>query len=664
MRTKLQPLLIFLLAALWLPVAAQQSVDSLRRQLAQQKGEEKLETLHQIYIESLRDEDVAIRLRAVNAMIDEARRQRNTDYEGKAMALKISVFYCYVMIDSINEQKETTMDFLAKYEQWEDYYEVALQSIQTTAFDEGHYMMALRDCQHLYDFARQHNHPIGLAYASFVLGDIYSKYYHDYKEATRLFEQSLSYFRRMEPRDLVVDVYSGYLSVLEYQKRFDDEERVIGELLNYLDRLCDGNKNDPIYMPNLGEVRATQVWMETKRGNLRAAARYVAELKQLLNRGQIYYYYNACKAIANYYFSIRDYQQAEVYIREMSNAPEGNSRTARTEIRRFRANLLRGQGRFEAAAALLDSLLVESDTAINLQLQTQLNEMTTLYRLDDLRMEQQKAKTRYIVIMAALAFVALVVFIIFRSRAARRLKLKNDELAVALDHAQESDRMKSAFIRHISHEIRTPLNIITGFAQVVSSPEFEVTEEDRSKMLNDISHNTQEITNFVNALIELSESESRAKYALDEPVVINRLCRDALSEAQNECGGRLQMSFETALTDDFVLNSNGSAISKILRQLFKNAMKFTANGSVVLRASLDKSASEVSVSVEDTGVGIPAGQEEKVFEQFYKVDTFKQGIGLGLTMARQIAVRLGGTLVVDPAYTDGARLVLTLPVTV
>jgi len=80
--------------------------------------------------------------------------------------------------------------------------------------------------------------------------------------------------------------------------------------------------------------------------------------------------------------------------------------------------------------------------------------------------------------------------------------------------------MKTAFVQHISHEIRTPLNIITGFAQVISNPEYDVTEEDRNRMLADISHNTSEITNFVNELLELSESESQSHYPKNDDVDI------------------------------------------------------------------------------------------------------------------------------------------------
>ena len=100
-----------------------------------------------------------------------------------------------------------------------------------------------------------------------------------------------------------------------------------------------------------------------------------------------------------------------------------------------------------------------------------------------------------------------------------------------------------------------------------------------------------------------------------------------------------------------------------------NALKFTEQGSVVVKMKVLGQAKRQSregsglleVAVEDTGIGIPPEHQEKIFERFYKVDTFKQGIGLGLTVARRTAELLDGTLILDSTYTTGARFVLTLP---
>jgi signal transduction histidine kinase len=87
-------------------------------------------------------------------------------------------------------------------------------------------------------------------------------------------------------------------------------------------------------------------------------------------------------------------------------------------------------------------------------------------------------------------------------------------------------------------------------------------------------------------------------------------------------------------------------------------LKFTSQGSVTIKANIENG--QLMIAVEDTGIGIPREQQECVFEQFYKVDSFVPGIGLGLTVARRSAQLLGGTLTIDPTYTKGCRFVVTL----
>jgi len=271
--------------------------------------------------------------------------------------------------------------------------------------------------------------------------------------------------------------------------------------------------------------------------------------------------------------------------------------------------------------------------------------------------QQQEARTRTIGFSIGMVLLVLLAAALTYIVNSRRRHLK--QLQIAYDHALESDRMKTAFIQNVSHEIRTPLNIITGFAQVISNREYDITEEDRNRMLSDISHNTNEITNFVNELLELSESESQSHYSKTDDVDIAALCHSVIAESESENPAQLQLLVESTLPDGFTLKSNAAAIHKILTRLMSNALKFTEQGSVTIKLGIQNEA--LRIEIEDTGIGILPEHQEKIFERFYKVDTFKQGIGLGLTVARRTAVLLDGTLTLDSSYTTGARFVLTLP---
>ena len=280
------------------------------------------------------------------------------------------------------------------------------------------------------------------------------------------------------------------------------------------------------------------------------------------------------------------------------------------------------------------------------------------------KMNEKAAKERelwltVVIVLLLLAIGLLFWWLINRRRMQKRLIRQNQELEVALSRAEESDRMKMSFIQHVSHEIRTPLNVITGFAQIISNPEYELDEEERDSMLNDIGKNTTEITAIVNELLELAQDESKDHYGLTEDVEVNRVCRVVLRDYEIINNGRLQLAFTTSLDDTVAVRSNRQGMEKVLRQLMKNALKFTERGSVTIQAG--RNGQQVEISVADTGPGISAEHQEQIFEKFYKVDSFKQGLGLGLTMSRKIARLLGGDLRIDKDYTEGARFVLSLP---
>ena len=312
-------------------------------------------------------------------------------------------------------------------------------------------------------------------------------------------------------------------------------------------------------------------------------------------------------------------------------------------------------GRLDTARAVSISITERLDSAITLSRSAEAREEAAVHQKElEMTAENERyMRQQHITRLAIMAAVILLLFvyIVVRHRVQARL-------AKALEHAKESDRMKTAFVQHISHEIRTPLNIITGFAQVVSNPDYDLSDEDRNRIMADISHNTNEITNFVNELLELSESESQSAYQLDEDVDVVTVCQETIEACEAKNQGRLALSVSSDLPADYRVKSNAAAIRKILDRLMSNALKFTKQGSVTIKLKTEKG--KLQIAVEDTGIGIPLDQQERVFERFYKVDSFVQGIGLGLTVARRSAELLGGTLTIDPTYTTGSRFVVTI----
>ena len=223
--------------------------------------------------------------------------------------------------------------------------------------------------------------------------------------------------------------------------------------------------------------------------------------------------------------------------------------------------------------------------------------------------------------------------------------------------------MKNLFIEHVSHEIRTPLNVITGYAQVITNPDYKLDTKMRDHMLQDISRNTVEITNIVNELLEVAQDESREHIDHDEMVAVNDLCRHIIKDMEPVNVNHLDIDFITDITDDYQMKSNKQAIEKILGQLLDNALKFTSEGSVKLMVNVDMEKMVAIYTVEDTGSGIEAADAERIFEPYTKLNQYFDGEGVGLTVARNIAQRLGGELTLDAEYAGpGCRFVLQLPI--
>ena len=292
-----------------------------------------------------------------------------------------------------------------------------------------------------------------------------------------------------------------------------------------------------------------------------------------------------------------------------------------------------------------------------------------LQRMKEEALEKEEKATKRQNLLLSIALIMVVAALglvisrnLMRRHYQKKLMKQNKELEVALSRAEESDRMKDSFIKHVSHEIRTPLNIITGYTQIINNPEYDLTEEERSRMLSDISKNTQMISYIVNELLEVAEDESKQHYSKDDIIAVNEFCRRLIGQAELKNKGRLSLEFISELDEDFTVHSNRRAIEKVLDQLLDNAIKFTDTGYVELKVHDSPDHGVVRFIVQDSGIGISEENHNRIFDRFFKEDVFKQGFGLGLTMSLKMAILLGGSLSLDKDYKAGARFILTIPV--
>ena len=311
-------------------------------------------------------------------------------------------------------------------------------------------------------------------------------------------------------------------------------------------------------------------------------------------------------------------------------------------------------GRWREAYASLRQETAQNDSVNNVILSNSMQGFSDELRVYDVEREAARIRTitMSVIILLLLLLILALGYILFSHR--RHIH----QLKRAYEHALESDKMKTAFINNVSHEVRTPLNIIAGFAQVLADPDLSPDVEKRKEMARLIEKNNYLITSQIDEILELASNESSATVNKDDSVAVNSLLQQIIKEKLPYAADGVGMSLDSRLTDDFTIKTNLHMLRRAIVALTDNAIKYTPKGSIVYGASCSQHL--LTLTIEDTGCGIPEAEAEHIFERFVKLDTFKEGIGLGLTLCRNNIERLGGTIRLDTTYQAGARFVITL----
>ena len=235
------------------------------------------------------------------------------------------------------------------------------------------------------------------------------------------------------------------------------------------------------------------------------------------------------------------------------------------------------------------------------------------------------------------------------------LKQIEEMLVNERDRAEASDRLKSAFLANMSHEIRTPLNAIVGFSSLLASAENVVEKELYNSL---ISHNNELLLNLINDIIDLSKIEAGYLELHQNWFNLTELLEECVAEY-----ARLLPSGVELLTSypehDALVELDKLRIKQILNNFLSNALKNTIRGYVEVFYEIDKHC--VRIGVKDTGRGIPQNMLEKIFERFEKVDSFAQGVGLGLSICKSIVDKMNGRIQVYSQLGLGTTFIAELP---
>lgn len=245
--------------------------------------------------------------------------------------------------------------------------------------------------------------------------------------------------------------------------------------------------------------------------------------------------------------------------------------------------------------------------------------------------------------------------------ARRELEERNEELRQAYEEVQELDRLKSDFVSMVSHELRSPLTVISGAVELTLE-EPELSDEYARKMLGLVGAKSQRLARLVEGILDVSRIDAGKLFLERTEVEIPPILDQVVSSLQATA---VFHWFELHGTDDLAPAwGDEDRIEQILFNLLDNAVKFSPSGGPIV-VQTRRGDGEITISISDTGVGIPAAQQRKLFQKFHRLDGSDSretyGHGLGLYITKGLVEAHGGRIWVESAEGRGSTFSFTLP---
>jgi len=242
-------------------------------------------------------------------------------------------------------------------------------------------------------------------------------------------------------------------------------------------------------------------------------------------------------------------------------------------------------------------------------------------------------------------------------------KEKELELIKAKEKAEESDKLKTAFLHNISHEIRTPLNAITGFSDMIASK--DPSHEKRKEFSQIIRASSDQLLSIINDIITIATIEAGHEKIHEKESNINIILQ--LIKSQNSAkteSKNLTFTISSDLTDnEAAVLVDKTKLIQILNNLVSNAIKFTHEGYIKVNCWLEKNL--IKFSIEDTGIGIQPEMHERIFERFFQIDygdtRLYGGTGLGLSIVKSYIQLLKGQIRLESVPDKGSVFIISIP---
>lgn len=631
-----------------------------------------IKNMHAYYKKHFSDPTDPIVLTASDTLLDMAIRCNDTVMSKIALGAKLDYYYYGQgenRTDSVIAGVNRLKRFARSVGNAELYYWAWAARLVNYYIIQGEYNIALLEAEKMLQEAKKEGKQESIAECYYALANVYA--------AKGLMKKSQEFMLKeidiFENTDVVrYNISCQYSDAAKIYIDLGEEEKAPELLKKALKAV-----KSPYH-----EVTANLVYVSLylAQGDTVAARQALEKCRQMYAdepslKRHIHYLYDV---EIDYDWKVGNFQKAlNVLDERETELKRKNNLATLMQLRKTKADILWDMNRKEEAAGLYRDFLLEQKKEKERNEEVATGEFATMLnlqqltaekgRLEKISQEKQLQNTR-IILFSVIGILCVVVVFLWQQRKLNakleksrdKLDEKNrilieakEELRKAKEVAEQSNWLKTMFIQNMSHEIRTPLNSIVGFSGVLV--DMLDDKEDIGQYVALIESNSKLLLKLVGDILDISilDSEVEIKH---NAVDVNACCQASIDAAGTLFSPDTKLIFKSAC-DELIINSNYNYIVQVLDNLLSNASKFTHEGSVTLAYEVKKETNQLIFTVTDTGIGIPIDEQEHVFERFVKLDNFSQGAGLGLSICRIVAERLGGFLIIDREYTQGTRFI-------
>ena len=631
-----------------------------------------IKNMHAYYKKHFSDPTDPIVLTASDTLLDMAIRCNDTVMSKIALGAKLDYYYYGQgenRTDSVIAGVNRLKRFARSVGNAELYYWAWAARLVNYYIIQGEYNIALLEAEKMLQEAKKEGKQESIAECYYALANVYA--------AKGLMKKSQEFMLKeidiFENTDVVrYNISCQYSDAAKIYIDLGEEEKAPELLKKALKAV-----KSPYH-----EVTANLVYVSLylAQGDTVAARQALEKCRQMYAdepslKRHIHYLYDV---EIDYDWKVGNFQKAlNVLDERETELKRKNNLATLMQLRKTKADILWDMNRKEEAAGLYRDFLLAQKKEKERNEEVATGEFATMLnlqqltaekgRLEKISQEKQLQNTR-IILFSVIGILCVVIVFLWQQRKLNakleksrdKLDEKNrilieakEELRKAKEVAEQSNWLKTMFIQNMSHEIRTPLNSIVGFSGVLV--DMLDDKEDIGQYVALIESNSKLLLKLVGDILDISilDSEVEIKH---NAVDVNACCQASIDAAGTLFSPDTKLVFKPAC-DELIINSNYNYIVQVLDNLLSNASKFTHEGSVTLAYEVKKETNQLIFTVTDTGIGIPIDEQEHVFERFVKLDNFSQGAGLGLSICRIVAERLGGFLIIDREYTQGTRFI-------